>query len=226
MSPKAYIVGICCVAIFGCTQNIPQTLQQSEVEVSTQKLEKERASLEEQRTKLAADQERENKKQLILSSIKQLEQQRDFLAQGMLGRQQKISNLELQQNQLETDIRTYDGKVQSFMMAHKTAIACMGAVGVSLDDKNQYSQDAKNIAGAVTLVCGLVIASNSDFRQEVFFVVDQLTQADSYAKNLRGQFQSVQSQINTENDLLQKERDEASRLASDIQNYQSQLESI
>jgi chromosome segregation ATPase len=224
MLQKAFVIGICFMAFIGCGEQISQEQKQSELEVSTQRIQQESEWLEQERIKLAETKERETRRQVIISSIKQLEQQMDLSSQRMLGIQQKISNLELQQNQLETEIRTHHGKVESFMMAHKVAIACMGAVGVGLDEKNQYSKDAKDIAGAVTVACGIGFLSNNEFRKEIFFVIDQLTQADSYAKNLMGQIKAIQSQIYTENESLEKEKSEASRLASDIQKYQSQLE--
>lgn len=215
MLKKVFVIGVCCVALIGCTNKIPQESKQTEPEVSTQETQQESGSLE---------QERENRRQIVLSNIKQIEQQMDLLSQSMLGRQQKISNLELQKNQLEADIRTYNGKVESFIMEHKRAATCMGAVGASLDENNQYSQDVKDIASVVTVTCGIVVVSNEEFRKEVFFVIDQLTQADTYAKNLNDSIQAIQSQIDTENESLEKEKLEISNLTSDIQKYQSQLE--
>ncbi len=224
MLQKAFFIGVCFIALIGCTDTIAPDSGQPETEVVTQLTPQERESLEQERIRLAEEKERETRRQILASNIKNLEQQIDLLSQRMLGRQQKISNLELQVNNLETDLRTYNGEVESFITAHKTAIACMGAVGASLDESNQYSQDVKDIASVVTLACGFGVVLNEEFRNEVFFVVDQLTQADTYVKNLTGQLTATKSQLLTENESLESEKVESSKLASDVQNYQSQLE--
>lgn len=224
MLQKVFVIGVCFVALIGCTEKIPQESKQSKLEVPTQATQQKSESIEQERIRLAEEKVRTTRRQIVVSSIKQLEQQMDLLSQIMLGRQQKISNLELQANQLETDLRTYNGKVESFIMAHKTSIACMGAVDASLDESNQYSKAVKDVAGVATIACGIALLSNDEFRKEVFFVIDQLTQADSYAKNLKDNFKVIQSQIYTENESLEKEKSETSKLTSDIQKYQSQLE--
>jgi predicted nucleic acid-binding Zn-ribbon protein len=217
MLKKAFVIGACFVALIGCTGQIPQKSQQTQPEALM-------TEVPQESTGSAESKEVETRRKIALSSIKQLEQQTDLLSQKMLGRQQKISDLELKKNQLEADIRAYNSKVQSFLVEHKNAASCMGAVGASLDESNQYSKDVKDIASLVTVVCGIGVLSNEEFRNEVFFVVDQLTQADSHVKNLNNDFKAIQSQIYTENESLAQEKSEVSRLTADIQKQQSQLE--
>jgi chromosome segregation ATPase len=217
MLQKAFVIGACFVALIGCTGQIPQKSQQPQPEALM-------TEVPQESTGSAESKEVETRRKIALSSIKQLEQQTDLLSQKMLGRQQKISDLELKKNQLEADIRAYNSKVQSFLVEHKNAAGCMGAVGASLDESNQYSKDVKDIASLVTVVCGIGVLSNEEFRNEVFFVVDQLTQADSHVKNLNNDFKAIQSQIYTENESLAQEKSEVSRLTADIQKQQSQLE--
>ncbi|NDJ18770.1 hypothetical protein [Myxacorys almedinensis] len=223
MLKKAVVIGVCFVAIAGCTQAVSPRATQSTPERSTENRQQESDSTEQRQTRLAED-ERETRKQAALSSIKQLEQQKDLLSQRMLGRQQKLSNLELRANQLETELSTYNRRVQAFILAHKNSVGCMGALGVSLDETNHYSKDVKDLAGAATLVCGAAVIANDGFRNEVIRVADQLSQASNHVKNLTSQLQGVRSQINTENASLEQEQTEASNLASGIQNYHSQLE--
>ncbi|MEM6399159.1 MAG: hypothetical protein AAF757_02845 [Cyanobacteria bacterium P01_D01_bin.116] len=206
MLRKTLILGVCFVTLIGCSTQTPQselpTQQQSE------------SSLE----------IRDNQRQIAISNIKQLEQESAVLSQKMIGRQQKISNLELKKNDLETDIQTHNRKVQSFIQKNKDAVVCMGAADASLDESNQYSEDVKNVAGAVTVACGIGVLANEEFRNKVIFVADQLVQADNHMNNLKTNFQSLESQLDTENNLLAQEQSEARELATSIQKQQSQLE--
>lgn len=210
MLRKTLILGVCFLNLIGCStqtpadsENIqaPQPQPESSVEI------------------------RENQRQIAISNIKQLEQQANLLSQKMIGRQQIISNLELKKNDLEANIQAYNQKVQSFILQNKDTVACMGAANASLDESNQYSQDVKNVAGAVTFICGAAVLSNEEFRNKVIFVADQLVQADSNINNFKSRFQAVQSQIDSENQLLGKEQSQASELATSIQKQQSHLES-
>ncbi|MGF1675535.1 MAG: hypothetical protein ACFCUV_17900 [Rivularia sp. (in: cyanobacteria)] len=169
--------------------------------------------------------QQENQRQIIRSKIKQIEQQSELLSQTMIGRQQKISNLRLRENELENSIQTYNQKIESFIFQNKDAVACMGAANVSLNENNQYSEDVKNVASAVTFVCGAGILLNEQFRNRVIFVADQLVLADNNVKNLTNNFQTVRSQIESEQQLLAQEQSQATELAANIRDYQSQLAS-
>lgn len=209
MFQKAFVVGVCCATIIGCSTTVPQKIPEPEVLQGTPQRE---------------GSAREARNQVVASRIKQLEQQNDLLLQKMLGRQQKISSLEIQENQLRTDLRAFNGKVEAFMKDNIGAITCMQAVGATLDESNQYSKDTKDIAATATVVCGIAVLANSNFREEVFSVVDQLAQADSYAKNLSNQLSAIQSELATESAALEQGRAETGRITSEIQTYQSQLE--
>lgn len=214
---KILIIAACCIGLIGCATPTPTN-------PSTQVTEETRTQQQQQEElKLIRERERENQRQIVLSNIKQVEQQANLLSQRMVGRQQNISNLELQRNQLAADIRNYKSRVEAFMLRHKNAIACMGAVGVSLDENNQYSQDVKDFASVVGVICGVAVIGNEEFRNEVFSVVDQLTQADNNTKNLQNNLRTVQSQLDAENQQLVQEQSQANQLAADIQRLQSQL---
>ena len=210
MLRKTLILGVCFVTLIGCSTPTPSNSD------NIQATQEQAAS--------SAETIQENKIQIAISNIKQLEQQSNLLSQKMIGRQQKISNLELKKNDLEADIRAYNQKVQSFILQNKDAVACMGAANASLDESNQYSQDVKNVASAVTFVCAAAVLSNEEFRNKVIHVADQLVQADNHMNNLKNNFQSLQSKIDSENQLLGQEQSEARELATSIQKYQSQLE--
>ena len=129
MLRKTLILGVCFVTLIGCSTPTPSNSD------NIQATQEQAAS--------SAETIQENKIQIAISNIKQLEQQSNLLSQKMIGRQQKISNLELKKNDLEADIRAYNQKVQSFILQNKDAVACMGAANASLDESNQYSQDVK-----------------------------------------------------------------------------------
>lgn len=215
MLRNTLILGVCFVTLIGCSTQTPadsENIQAPQSELPRQ-------------PKSNAETISENQRQIAISNIKQLEQQSSLLSKKMIGRQQIISNLELQKNDLEANIQAYNQKVQSFILQNKDTVACMGAANASLDESNQYSQDVKNVAGAVTFICGAAVLSNEEFRNKVIFVASQLAQADNHTNNLKNNFQSLQSQIDTENQLLGKEQLEASELATSIQKQQSHLES-
>lgn len=214
---KILTIAAFCIGFIGCTTPTPTN-------PSTQVTEETRTQQQQQEElRLIRERERENQRQIVISNIKQLEQQANLLSQRMVGRQENISNLELQRNQLAADIRNYKSRVEAFMLRHENAIACMGAVGVSLDENNQYSQDVKDFASVVGVICGVAVIGNEEFRNEVFSVVDQLTQADNHTKNLQNNLRTVQSQLDTENQQLVQEQSQANQLAADIQRLQSQF---
>ncbi|BAZ04134.1 hypothetical protein [Calothrix sp. NIES-3974] len=220
LKQKILIIAACCIGLIGCTTPTP-TNPSTQVTEETRTQQQQQQQKEELR--LIRERERENQRQIVISNIKQLEQQANLLSQRMVGRQQNISNLELQRNQLAADIRNYKSRVEAFMLRHKNAIACMGAVGVSLDENNQYSQDVKDFASVVGVICGVAVIGNEEFRNEVLSVVDQLTQADNHTKNLQNNLRTVQSQLDAENQLIVQEKSQANQLAADIQKLQSQL---
>lgn len=226
------VIGLCLVAIVGCGEEAAApvdttTSTPAPDPVAIQKARQEQERLKQEQIRLAAEaQERENKRQGIQLNINQLEQQSNLLSQKMIGRQNNISTLEGQQNQLTAELREYDGNVKSFMMDHKTAVGCMGAVGASLDDDNQYSKEAKQIAVMAGVACGLGVLFDEDFRKEVFSVADQLAQASANKKNLSSQINEVQSQLATENQSLTNEKSEYDKLVAEIQSYQSQLAAL
>ncbi|GAB1538723.1 hypothetical protein NUACC21_13870 [Scytonema sp. NUACC21] len=66
MLQKAFIIGVCFVVFIGCTDKILQNSEQSELEVSTKKTQQESESLEQERIRLVAEEERKTKKQVII----------------------------------------------------------------------------------------------------------------------------------------------------------------
>jgi hypothetical protein len=162
--------------------------------------------------------------QIIISNIKQLEQQSAVLSQKMIGRQQNISNLELQKSKIEADLRAYNQKIEAFKVQHKDVIGCRNAVRAGQDKSERYSENEKNVANAVTFFCGAGFLADEEFRNKVLFVNEQLSQADSNINNFKSNFQAIQSQIDSENELLAQEQSQARELATSIQEQQSQLE--
>ncbi|HIK16324.1 MAG TPA: hypothetical protein IGS53_13725 [Leptolyngbyaceae cyanobacterium M33_DOE_097] len=173
-----------------------------------------------------AEETREVQRRSLIAKMKPLTQQMDLLSQRMVGRQQKISNLELQDNQLKSELETHNRNVRAFMMKHQAAVACMGATGVTLDENNQYSEDVKNVATAMTALCGFGVISNGEFRKQVIFVADQLNQAHNYSMNLTAQIKTNQTTLATEIKNLEQEQLEVSRLGTDLQNYETELADI
>ncbi len=218
---KPFVLGACLLMLAGCST--PMTLTQSETSMRSQ-LDHESDSQES--AQLAAERVRETRRQSVIAKIQPLEQEMKLIGQRMLGRQQKISDMEIQKNQLVTELNNHDRNVKAFMLKYKTEVGCLGAFGVSLAEGNQYSQDAKNLAMAVTVACGMGVLADGGFGQRVVQVVDQLNQADRYAKDLRSQMQAAIAQLDAENQQLAAETATVNQLAANIQAYQTQLETI
>lgn len=223
MLRKSLTLGVCFLMLTGCATSTPPT--QSEVANPTS-VERDNQTVQQERTQLAEERARETRRQSIMAKIQPLEQEMKLLAERMLGRQQKLSNMELQKNQLKTELETHNRNVNAFMMKYKAEVACIGAFGVSLSEGNQYSKDAKDLATAVTVACGVGVLADGAFGKRVIQVVDQLNQADLYAKDLRSQIQSATAQLEAESQQLEAEKSEVSKLTSDIQAYQTQLDAI
>ncbi|MDX2229916.1 MAG: hypothetical protein NW220_09775 [Leptolyngbyaceae cyanobacterium bins.349] len=223
MLRKTLALGVCFLVLAGCSTPVPPT--QSEAPIQTRE-DSDNESAQQESTELAAERAKEAKRQSITAKIKPLEQEMELIAERMLGRQQKLSNIELQKNQLKTELETHNRNVNAFMMKYKAEVACIGAFGVSLSENNQYSKNAKDLATAMTVACGVGVLADGEFGKRVVQVVDQLNQADNFAKDLRSQIQTATAQLETESQQLEAEKAEVSKLTSDIQTYQTQLDAI
>ncbi len=195
---------------------VSQSSQQKEPSPSAQPIQPETIKPNE-------DKESEVTRQANLSKIKQLEQQKELISQRLLGRQQKISSLELKKTQLETELGDQDRRVKSFVENHKLEVACRDQARISFDQNNRYSEDVKNQAALATSLCVGVYFSSEEFRNKVNFVIDELNKADISAKNFKDQIDSIQAQIAAENEVLAQEKTEFDRLASAIQQSQPGL---
>ena len=134
MLRKTLALGVCFLVLAGCSTPVSPT--QSEAAIQTRE-ESDNESAKQERTQLAAERARETKQQSITAKIKPLEQEMELLAERMLGRQQKLSNIELQKNQLKTELETHNRKVNAFMAKYQVEVACREAVGASLSKDNQ-----------------------------------------------------------------------------------------
>jgi hypothetical protein len=155
----------------------------------------------------------EAQKQLTLSKI-------DLLVQELRGRQQKVVNLETEKSRLEMDLRELDRKINLFIKENKDAAFCRDSANVGSDKNNRYEESVKNIAVGITLLCGATYLSDENFRKNVDYFVNELNKADSYASTLNNQVQTIQSQIDTENNSVEQGKAEISRLESGNQKEQ------
>jgi len=223
MLRETLALGVCLLILAGCSTSTPPT----QSEATTQLREpSDHEAVKQERTQLAEERAKETRRRSITAKMKPLEQEMGLLTEQMLGRQQKLSKIDLQKNQLKTELETHNRNVNAFMMKYKMEVACINAFGVSLSEGNQYSKDAKDIATAVTVACGVGVVADGEFGKRVFQVVDQLNQADSYAKDLRSQIQTATAQFEAESQQLEAEKAEVGKLTSNIQAYQTQLDAI
>jgi chemotaxis protein histidine kinase CheA len=133
MLRKTLALGVCLFILAGCSTSPPPT--QSQAITQTQQPSDNKSaknkSVQQERPQLAEDGEKETRRQSIAAKITPLEQEMKLLGEKMLGRQQKLSKIELQNSQLTTDLETHNRNVNAFMMKYKTEVACIGAFGAS-----------------------------------------------------------------------------------------------
>ena len=154
------------------------------------------------------------------SRLKQLQQQNDLLTQQMSGRQPIINDLKVQANRLETELSEYNAKVKAYMLDNKTEVACMGALGMSLDKTNEYSKDAKDVAALVTLGCGMGVLSNGEFAGNVGKVFNQLVKAGNHSTDLKTRLTDARSRLTTETTGFNEEQTKAQEVAAEMKRYQ------
>ncbi|MFM2433128.1 MAG: hypothetical protein RLZZ511_4342 [Cyanobacteriota bacterium] len=169
----------------------------------------------------------DGRRQKVMASLQQVQQQSELLTKQMSGRQETINQLSAEANDLERDLAAFKGKVQAYILEHKMEVACMGALGMSLDEGNQFSKDAKDAkdaAALVTLGCGMAVLSNGEFAGSVAKVFDQLVQAGSKGNEMMQRLQGVQASLAAEQGKLEQEQAKADALVTEIKEYQSQLD--
>ncbi|MEB3295561.1 MAG: hypothetical protein VKJ24_20600 [Synechococcales bacterium] len=208
-------LGICAIVLVGCGES----RQSGETRTSMQPLPEVSSTVS-----ASSPSKADVRRQQAIASLQQVQQKSELLTQQMSGRQQTINQLLAEATHLEQELATFKGKVKEYILQHKMEVACMGALGMSLDESNQFSQDAKDAAALVTLGCGIAAVSNGEFAGSVAQVFDQLVQAGSRGNDMTQRLQQVQTILVAEQEKLGQEQAKAQDLEIEMKGYQSQLE--
>ncbi len=148
--------------------------------------------------------------------LQQRQQEYSLLTEKMSGQQQRIKELTPQADRLEAELSDYNSRVKAYMLENKTEVACMGALGMSLDKTNEYSKDAKDVAALVTLGCGVGVLSNGEFAGNVGKVFNQLVKAGNHSNDLKTRITETRSRITAETTALSEDQTKAQALAAEI----------
>jgi cell shape-determining protein MreC len=137
------------------------------------------------------------------------------------------SNVSLYQQQLiqqRAELSQYEARVDAFMMNNKMAVACIvagfGGAGVLLDDSNQFTQEAKDIAAVVTVIAGIYALM---YPEEIAFVGDQLMQANANYKTMERNIASTNQYLQAQLSQLQQEEQQLASLDQQSESIRSQL---
>src|SRR5215468_1384900 len=68
----------------------------------------------------------------IQSEIHVREQSRDLIFTSLSGHQQRIESLRGDSSDVSNQLATLNNDVEAYLMDHKTAVVCMGAVGMTV----------------------------------------------------------------------------------------------
>ena len=154
--------------------------------------------------------------QKVSASLKQSQQEYELLTQSMSGRQKTIYDLTTQVNKLDTELSDFNNRVNLYMLDNKAEVVCMGALGMSMDESNQYSKGAKDLAAATTIGCGVGVLSDGKFAGNVGKVFNELVKANTRANSLKQELSDVRSKLSQETNAFELEKTKADTLASDM----------
>lgn len=163
------------------------------------------------------------RQQAALVNLEQLQQQSRLLSQQMSGRQQTINQLSAEANQLDQDLAQLKDRVKAYIQQNKAAAGCVEMVKTSVDTQSQFSQDVKALASFLSLTCGAIALSNSEFAGKVVQVNDQLSQAENRWNELTQRLQQVRSRLSEETATLEQEQKRSQEISTEIQSLQGQL---
>lgn len=229
MLKKIVGLGICAILLVGCVEVHPKSeapaVQETASAVKASLPASNSVPSQSEPEQVASSQSKvDTRRQQVMASLQQVQQQSELLAKQMSGRQETINQLSAEANDLERDLAAFKARVQAYILEHKMEVACMGALGMSLDEGNQFSKDAKDAAALVTLGCGMAALSNGEFAGSVAKVFDQLVQAGSRGNEMMQRSQAVQASLAAERGKLAEAQEQADGLAQEMRGYQSQLD--
>lgn len=161
----------------------------------------------------------------LQKQLAQVEQRHRDIATRVSEKQNDISSLRSLLVTTENEISAFEGKIQSYMSDNMMPVACIGAAGVALDEGNQFESDAEEIAGAVTVVCALMLLDGV-FANQVINVVDTLNQSDIHNRNLIQKAENIRDEISEKS--VSFSSDEAMMTEADLkmQMLESELDEL
>ena len=151
--------------------------------------------------------------------LQQRQREYELLTQRMSGQQKRINELTAQADRLEMELGDYNNKVKAYMLENKMEVACMGALGMSLDKTNEYSKDAKDVAAVAAVGCGVGMLSNGEFAGNVGKVFNILGKAGNHSSDLKTRLTDTRSRLTAETTALTEDQTKAQALAAEMKRY-------
>jgi hypothetical protein len=182
--------------------------------------------LVDQKTAAIREEERrkEAERQALLSQISDVEIERRLLSENVAGRKSKILSAEQRLESLRSELTSYEGKVEAYMMDHKLAVAAiaagLGGAAVALDPNNEFCKEAKELGALFAVLAAAYAIAN---HEEIIQVADQLMQADARVKNFKRQIQETQMSLDSERGPLQQEEKKLQSLTMRVAEMRSRL---
>lgn len=164
------------------------------------------------------------RKQALRSQMNDLEIERTLLSADITGMKSKTALLEGRLYEQQSDLKDYEGKVEAYILNHKMAVAAIlagvGGATIALDENNEFSGDARAVAG---IVAAIALAYAALHPEEIIEVGDYLLQADIHVKKLKSQVKMTEANLKEEAEQLKQKEHELKLLTSQIAELRVQL---
>ena len=211
MFTRMIILSLAIVSLVGCSSSPPNSTSSTSTDTTLAERKPEKP------VEIQPEPQRETiEQQKASAQLKQSQQEYELLNQSMIARQKIIADYTTQSNKLDAELSDFNRQVNLYVMDNKMEVLCMGALGMSLDESNQYSKDVKNLATATSLGCGIGVISDGKFAGNVGKVFNQLVRADQQVKSLKQQLNEVRSKLNEETNTFEAEKSKSNALVSEI----------
>ncbi|WP_221030501.1 hypothetical protein [Actomonas aquatica] len=165
------------------------------------------------------------RRQLALSQLTELDGQRYQLVSRLNQQRNNVTELEQAITRQTRALRNYEVQVNSYLLDHKMAVACIaaGAVGgsVALDRTGRFSQEAKDISGGVAVIAALYALANA---KEIYQVAKVITEADANYKQAEANLAAAQSRLQQERRALNTVETNHRQLTLKINQLRRQLQ--
>ncbi|HYY96605.1 MAG TPA: hypothetical protein VE713_19020 [Pyrinomonadaceae bacterium] len=164
--------------------------------------------------------------QSIRSQLKDLGTQKEASQQKLDGLNQKVTSLRDQSNKLANDLRANRNKTMALIRDNPGIVACIASGAVAMSEGNAFSDDIKQMGGAIGLGCLGLYLFSQDFQKSVDNFKEQLDRASELEKSLQSQMDSLKPKLDAETRSWQIEKKSFDELSEKIAALESEMEKL